>query len=106
VIRAGKLHNTILVQRSNETIDAAGVPSPSWSTIATLRAELVEFTDEEMIRAYGASSETSVVFRTWFRDGVELSDRILFRGEPFNIRSVKEIGRRREMEIRAEKVGP
>jgi SPP1 family predicted phage head-tail adaptor len=105
VIRAGKLHHTILLQRSTETIDAAGVPSPSWSTITVLRAEVVDLTAEEEIRACGASSEASVVFRTWWSAGVELADRILFHGEPFNIRSVKEIGRRRHLEIRAEKVG-
>lgn len=105
MIRAGKLHHTIVLQRSTETIDAAGVPSPSWSTVAVMRAELVDLSTEEMIRAYGASSETTSLFRTWWRAGVELADRLIFNGQAFNIRSVKEIGRRRSLEIRADKVG-
>lgn len=105
MIRAGKLDRLIQIQRSTETIDAAGVPSPSWSTIATVRAELVDLATEEMIRAYGASTEIAVVFRTWWRDGVGLADRILFDGDAFNIRGVKEIGRRRLLEIRAERIG-
>jgi head-tail adaptor len=53
-----------------------------------------------------ATTKATVIFRTRFLEGVTLADRIAFNGGYFNIKHVGEIGRRRGLELRAERLGP
>src|SRR5262245_26543489 len=101
MIRAGKLDRVITIDRATTTIDASGAPQEAWSTVATMRAELVDASADEIMRQNGANSETTITLRTWFTPGVTLADRVTYDGRPFNIKSVKEIGRRRGLEIKA-----
>jgi head-tail adaptor len=41
-----------------------------------------------------------VIFRTRFIDGVENADRVLFAGEPLNIKEIAVTGHNRGLEIR------
>ena len=100
-MRAGRLDRLIVVQRSTHTVNEYGTPVFAWSDVATLRAQLVEARTEEFL-ASGASDKTLAVFRTRYLDGVGNADRILHDGKVFNIREVKEIGRRKGLELRAE----
>jgi SPP1 family predicted phage head-tail adaptor len=105
-MRAGKLDRTITIERYTETLDEYGNPGgQSWSTLATLRAQIIEASTEEFQRAYGASSETAIIFRVRFMDGVTLADRVSYDGKAHNLVEVKEIGRRRGLELRCKRVG-
>lgn len=106
MIRAGKLDRTITIERSTETIDAAGVPVVTWATLATMRAELTEASTDETIVDSGASTDTTVTFRTRFLDGVTVADRVTYAGRAFNLKGIRELGRRRGLELRTERVGP
>lgn len=99
-MRAGKLDRSITLQRGSNTVDAYGAPLFTWEDIAAPRAQIIQTNTEEFLRAFGASEETAIIFRTRFLDGVTTADRILFGGEAFNIREMKEIGRRRGLELR------
>ncbi len=99
-MKAGKLDRIITVQRSSYVVDESGVPVYTWLDLATLRAELVQASTEEFIRAYGASDETVIIFRTRFFDGIDTADRVVYRGAFHNIKEIKEIGRRDGLEIR------
>lgn len=99
-MQAGKLDRAITIQRSTHEIDEYGNPVYTWTTLATLRAQLIQATTEEFMRAWGASSEIAIIFRTRFLEGVRLSDRVIYEGEEHNIKEVKELGRRRGLEIR------
>jgi SPP1 family predicted phage head-tail adaptor len=105
-MRAGKLDRSIIIERVTPTPDSYGVPMATWATLATLRAELIEGTTDEFIRESGASTEATLTFRTRFLAGVTLADRITFEGAVYNIKQLKEVGRRRGLEIHAVKVGP
>ena len=99
------MDRTIRVERSAHTISSSGAPVPTWTTLVTLRAQLLQASTEEFQRAFGASTETATVFRTWFVPGITLADRIVYDGLAHNIIELKEIGRRQGLEIRTKSTG-
>lgn len=99
-MRSGGLDRTITIQRSEETVDPAGTPVSVWSDIAILRAEIIEASTEEFIRASGVSDEAVTIFRVRYLDGVTNADRVQFDGRLHNIRQVTEIRRRKGLELR------
>lgn len=100
-MRAGKLDRTIAIQRSEDSQDDTGNPVFVWSNVATLRAELLQAGTEEFIRAFGANDETVIIFRTRYLAGVTTADRVSYQGGFYNIKELKELGRREGLEIRA-----
>ena len=105
-MRAGALDRTIVIQRLAETARPSGGISESWAPLATLRAQLIQATTDEAIRGYGAATEAVTVFRTRFLAGVTAADRVLFDDRPHDIVEIKEIGRRRGLELRTIARGP
>lgn len=99
-MRAGNLDRTIIIQRVSNTVDDFGTPVETWSNLVTLRAQQVNTSTAEYIRGYGASDETVIIFRTWWREGITLADRIVYAGDNYNIKETKEIGRRNGLELR------
>ena len=99
-MRSGKLTEQIDIERFTATVDPDGTPVQTWTRLATLRAEKVEQSTTEYIRNAGASDEEVVVFRARFFDGVTNADRVVWNGDPFNIKSVAPIGRRKGVELR------
>lgn len=104
-MRAGKLDRTIAIERSTHVVDDYGNPQYTWTVLATMRAQVVEASTTEYIRNYGASSENVTVFRTRWLDGVTLADRVVADGVNFDIKDIKEIGRRRGLELRCVALG-
>ncbi|WP_249225608.1 phage head closure protein [Tardiphaga alba] len=92
---------TIVVQRVATTRNAAGTPVETWSDLVTLRAQVIQSSTEEFIRGAGAQDLTATVFRTWFYPGISNADRIVCAGETYDVKEIKELGRRQGMDIRA-----
>jgi SPP1 family predicted phage head-tail adaptor len=99
-MRAGKLVHAVKIERATHAVNDTGGPVTTWSHYAWLRAEKVEQSTAEAIRAYGASEETLLVFRTRFKAGVTNADRLVWRGEAFNLREVVVLGRNLGLELR------
>ncbi|MBZ9999634.1 MULTISPECIES: phage head closure protein [unclassified Mesorhizobium] len=104
-MRAGKLDRELVIERATTTIDEYGNTIEAWAPLATMRAQLVTASTEEFQRAYGASGETAIVFRTRWLAGVTVSDRVIYEGAHHNIIETKEIGRRRGLELRTRRIG-
>ncbi|RAI43985.1 phage head closure protein [Rhodoplanes roseus] len=104
-MKAGTLDRTITVEGVTTAPSSTGAVAETWSTFATLRAQMVQASTEEFQRAYGASTETAIVFRTRYVEGVTLAHRVVYGGEVHNMKEIKEIGRRRGLELRCERVG-
>jgi SPP1 family predicted phage head-tail adaptor len=100
-MRAGQLDRIIEVQDF-----VAGEPNPwgeveyTWATFATLRAQIIQETTEEFLRNYGVTAEQAIIFRTRYVEGISTLFRVQYEGRQFNIREVKEIGRRKGLDIR------
>lgn len=104
-MRGGALDRVITLQAGVSTIDDAGTPTLTWSDFATdVRAELIEASTAEYLRGYGEGENTAVIFRTRWLDAVTPALRVQYAGRDFNVREVKEIGRRRGLELRCEEV--
>lgn len=100
-MRAGKMDRKIGIQGLTNTVDDFGTPVETWTEKASLRAQLIQSSTEEFLRAPGVSDETIIIFRTRWLDGVTTSDQITYEGSTFNLKEVKEIGRRKGLELRA-----
>jgi SPP1 family predicted phage head-tail adaptor len=101
-MRAGKLDRTISIDRySAGEPNEYGETIPTWTPLATLRAQVVQASTEEFLEAYGASEQTAIIFRVRWIAGVDTADRISYEGSYFNIKETKEIGRRKGLELRA-----
>jgi head-tail adaptor len=106
-MRAGQLYHVVTVERAALAVDDYGAPTTTWTTIATMRAELIDApSTEEVVRESGASTEAALHLRTRYFAGLTVADRLRFEGTAFDVKELKVIGRRRGLEIRAERVGP
>ncbi|HEY8566593.1 MAG TPA: phage head closure protein [Beijerinckiaceae bacterium] len=99
-MRAGNLDREITLQRLTETLDAYGVPHEAWTTLAVVRAQVLQASMEEFRRAQGTSTETTTVFRIRYVDGLTVADRVLYAGQVHDVKELKEIGRRRGLDLR------
>lgn len=104
-MRAGKLDKTITIDRSASTVDDYGTPAEGWSPIATVRAQVIQSTTEEFMRGFGQTSETAIIFRIRHLGGIGPSDRVTFGGQAFDIKEVKELGRRAGFDLRCVSAG-
>jgi len=99
-MRAGSLVQLIAIDRPGSTVDDYGSEVVGWTAVTTTRAQLVQASTEEFLRSFGTSSEISTIFRTRFINGLTLSDRITHNGNRFDLVEIKEIGRRKGLELR------
>lgn len=105
-MRSGTLDREIIVQRAVTTLADSGAPRETWTTVVTLRAQLVANGTSEEETAAGALDQTSLTFKTRFFDGIALGDRIVYQGQPLELRSLQEVGRRRGLELSCKRFGP
>lgn len=104
-MRAGKLDRTIVIKTvSAGTPNASGTSSQTTTTFATVRAEFVQGGTEEFLRGYGETNALAVIFRIRWLAGVTTDHLVEYQGKNLNIREIKEIGRRRGLELRCEEV--
>lgn len=99
-MRAGKLDKIITIQRFTSTVDDFGTPIEAWTDVATMRAQLIQTTTEEFMRSFGQSSETAAIFRIRYLNGIGTTDRVSFSGQLYDIKEVKELGRREGLDLR------
>lgn len=105
-MRTGKLDRVIRIDTYSAGVpDEYGTVQPGYVELATMRAQIIQASTEEFQRAYGASGETAIIFRTHFVEGVSTNDRIVYEGANFNVKEVKEIGRRAGLELRCIALG-
>lgn len=99
-MRAGKLDRRIEIQRETQIVKPSGSVVKEWQTFATLHAEIVQQSATEYLTGFGEAESNAVIFRTRFVAGIATDDRIFYSGKPYDLKEVKEIGRRRGLELR------
>jgi SPP1 family predicted phage head-tail adaptor len=105
-MRSGKLDKLITIERSGEAVDDYGRVTTGWTALATVRAEILQASTAEFLRAFGEAEQTGIAFRIRFIPGVTVNtnDRVTHAGQAYGLVEVKEIGRRKGLELRAERV--
>ena len=101
-MRAGKLDKSISIERLVTSIDEFGVAREAWTPIRTLKAQIVQASSEEFLRSAGEGAESVMIFRIRYVAGMTPANhRIRYTEElTLDIKEIKEIGRRRGLEIR------
>ncbi len=100
MIKAGKLDRQITIERQAETVAASGSVSKTWTTVATVRAELVQLAAEEYLAGFGEADTGGAVFRIRYLEGITTADRVTFDGATYDIEEIAELGRKRGLELR------
>lgn len=103
-MKSGRLIEVIEIERFTSAVNEYGTPVQEWVRLCTLRAERVDQSTTEFIRNYGASDEEVVIFRARFFEGIRNADRVVWRGEAFNIKQITPIGRRKGIELRCVRI--
>lgn len=105
MMRAGKLDKTIEIQRQTVAVDDYGTQTEGWTTVTTIRAQVMQSTTEEFLRSFGTTSDIAIMFRIRHMDGLTPTDRVLFNGKAYDLKEVKELGRREGLDLRCAAVG-
>jgi SPP1 family predicted phage head-tail adaptor len=104
-MQAGKLDRVIEIQRPTTGLDLYGTPTQTWAKVATMRAQLLQFSTDNREGQRGSTTDTTITFRMRWLDGVTLENRVVYDGSAFTIRQIKEIGRRVGLDLTCERVG-
>ena len=105
-MRAGALDKRILIRKD------AGIPVPDEYGVTynltdagiPMRAKLVEATSEDSAHESGHITKTMLTFRLRYLRGVQPGDRLDYEDRTFEITGVKEIGRRKGLELTARNI--
>lgn len=99
-MRAGKLNEKLVIERSTISVDDYGTPQETWASHATIRAQRVKLTLEEFVKAYGTASEALTVFRIRWLADISLSDRVKLGSVIYDLKAIEMLGRREGLELR------
>jgi len=106
-MRAGNLDRVIEIQRiAMASLDLYGATAPTWTTMATMRAQLLQNATDDREGARGKTTDSVLTFRMRWLDGVTLENRVVYQGKPFTISRIVELGRRVGLDLICERVGP
>jgi head-tail adaptor len=104
-MRAGNLDRLIEIQRRTTTIGLGGTVGQTWTTFATMRAQLLKNATDDREDARGRTTDAVLTFRMYYFASLSLNDRLLYEGQQFEIKGISEIGRRVGMDVTCERVG-
>ena len=99
-MRAGKLDKTIVIERRGETVNEYGTVAEGWAPVATVRAQVIQQSTDEFLKGAGTTGQTAIVFRVRHRDDLMLEDRVTYQGQVFDMKEIKELGRRDGLDLR------
>lgn len=102
MLRPCHLNSTIRLERGTRTPGASGKRATVWNVLATLRAQVVRHPVDEVPKEAGKVVKRPVTFRTWFREDVQLEDRIVCGGFAYIVQGFTELGQRYALEIQTE----
>ncbi|MGN6311747.1 MAG: phage head closure protein [Xanthobacteraceae bacterium] len=103
-MRAGSMDRFITIETPTVTRDDYGSAVTTWSTLVSLRAQLVNRSIDNR-EGQQTTTDNTATFRTYFYPGVTLDHRVMFEGQAFKITSMRELGRRAGMDLTCERIG-
>jgi head-tail adaptor len=102
-MRAGLMKQVVTLQSPEERVSASGSVALVWRDYATVRAELLALSSSDRAFGFGEADHGSLVFRIRSFHGVEISHRLIHRGQVYELTAVRELGNRL-MELSCEAV--
>lgn len=104
MLNIGKLDRRITIERKTETETPSGDVVKAWTPIVSVWAEIIQQTATEFFTGYGEAETGSVIFRIRFVAHITTADRVTYNGNAYNLKEIKELGRRDALELRGEAV--
>lgn len=104
MLNIGKLDRRITIERQTETVKPSGSVVKVWTPIVSVWAEIIQQTATEFFTGYGEAETGSVIFRIRFVEDITTADRVTYNGNAYNLKEIKELGRRDALELRGEAV--
>lgn len=104
-MRAGNLDRVIEIQRRGTGLDLYGTPLETWTTYATMRAQLLKNATDDREGERGHTTDATRTFRMHYFASLSLNDRLLYEGQQFEIIGITEIGRRVDLDLICRRVG-
>lgn len=101
VIGSGRLDRLIQIQEKTETIDELGTAIQAWSTLDSVRAQVIPVRGSEALGSAKINTTRANKFIIRHRS-INEEHRIRYENENWNILYIREIGRREGLEIIAE----
>lgn len=102
-MRAGKLDRVVTVLRRTETgRTALNEPIFEWPAAETVRAQLIHRSEDEAFAASQRYEKRLVTFRTRWIPNLSAVDRLECDGLTYEIRGIRELGRRAGLDVAAE----
>jgi len=100
-MRIGRLDRRIDIERLTQG-NTNGVKTESWAALVSdLPATAMQMSGREAMQQGGAAAEVDTVFTIRYRGDVLETDRIDWGGRKYDIKFIREIGRREGEEIHA-----
>lgn len=103
-MRAGRLDRRITISRRTETVSVSGSVSEGWTAVATVWASVKYERGAERFATQQSVGHGAATFTIrWSETVSEVSvlHRIAFDGRDYDVRDVRELGRREGIEIDA-----
>lgn len=107
-VSAGTFSERLIIELQETFIGRAGDATHTYSRLGEIGAELIDEDQAEAPADNGSRIVESAVFLTRTnmigKERFGLSDRVVWRGNPFNIVRLRRIGKRQGFEISAERI--
>lgn len=100
MIKATELDRIATIEGELTSQDEYGTPTTTWAPIATVRAQRLDNSANDFLRADGEGTENLAVFKVRYRSDVSTKDRLTVNGIVYDITAVVEMGRKRGLELR------
>lgn len=101
-MRSGSLNETIVIESKSSSPNEYGEPEETWSTHATVRANVRQLTASQRFQGAGELSKRISMFKIRYLSTLAEEMRISYDGFYWDIMGIAETKRGREMEITAE----
>jgi SPP1 family predicted phage head-tail adaptor len=97
-VRIGRRDRKIIVQRYAETRNAYNEVEKEWADLYTIWAHLKTQSGKEALSAEQVVSSNTAVFNIRYKS-LTTQDRVLCEGRVYDIQSLNELGRKKELEL-------
>lgn len=98
-MRAGRMDRQITIEKPNGTLSGFGEPIDEWSVLAAVWADVQPQSGREFMAGGGEQATSNMIFVIHYRADLNRNMRIVYEGETYDIKAIREIGRRAGMEI-------
>ena len=94
---ASRLRQRVTIEQPSESADGAGGTTRSWTTLATVWAELLPLRGAENLLAFQQQAELTHRVTLRYRDDVTTAMRLSYDSRVFNIRSTRNVEERDQL---------